>query len=309
MAIVVIRNDARTPEWVQILQQQAPEIPVYGYSDTLPWEDIKMAAVWKHPSGSTQRFPNLMGIHGLGAGVDFILEDPRVRTDLPIMRVVDPYLASDMAEYVLAQLLSHIRQLPQYASDKTLFRWAPAPYLRMADFRVGIMGLGELGRAVAKTLVRAGFPVSGWSRTPKPEMGYPVFHGEGARNEFLSGCDALVCLLPLTERTRGILNAAVFNALPKGSLVINVARGPLLNDTDLLAAIASGQVAAACLDVFHTEPLPGNHPFWEHPAVRITPHVASVSDPASVAAQVMVNYKALVAGLPLNNVVDRNRGY
>ncbi|MDG1572936.1 glyoxylate/hydroxypyruvate reductase A [Robiginitalea sp. M366] len=309
MAIVVIRNDEKTPQWVSLLQAQDPEIPVYAYGPAVPRKAITMAAVWKHPQGSTAEFPNLKGIHGLGAGVDFILEDPDRDPALPVMRVVDPYLASDMAEYILALVMSHLRQLPEYGRDKANSAWHPRPYNRIANLRVGIMGLGQLGMAVARLLAKTGFPLSGWARTPKPDPGFPVFHGAAGQAEFLSGCDVLVCLLPLTPATRGILDRKLFSNLPAGALMINVARGPLLEEADLLLALDAGNLSAAWLDVFHEEPLPAGHPFWKHPRVNITPHIASVSDPASVAGQIITNYKALMTGAPLRHQVDLQRGY
>lgn len=268
-----------------------------------------MVGVWKHPQGSLGEYPDLLGVHCLGAGVDFILEDPDLPEGLPVLRVVDPYLASDMAEYVLAQILSGLRQLPAYTRDQLSQTWNPRPYSRIEDVRVGIMGLGTLGKAVADLLVRAGFDVRGWTARSRPDTGYPVFQGPEARQAFLSESDILVCLLPLTPDTRGILNQEVFDQLPAGTRLINVARGPLLNEEDLLQALDAGRVAHACLDVFSQEPLPKGHSFWQHPRISMTPHVASVSEPESVAAQLIANYRALLAGDPLTNEVSRERGY
>ncbi|MDC6354076.1 MULTISPECIES: 2-hydroxyacid dehydrogenase [unclassified Robiginitalea] len=309
MAIAILRNDDRTDSWIRALEAVAPEIPLYDYHQPHPREAIRMVGVWKHPPGSLGEYPNLLGVHGLGAGVDFILEDPDLPEGLPVLRVVDPYLASDMAEYVLAQILSGLRQLPAYTLDQYSNRWNPRPYNRIEDVRVGIMGLGTLGKAVADLLVRTGFDVRGWTARSQPATGYPVFQGPEGRQAFLSESDILVCLLPLTPKTRGILDQSVFDQLPVGARLINVARGPLLNEEDLLEAFRTGQVAQACLDVFSQEPLPNSHPFWNHPGISMTPHVASVSEPESVAAQVIANYRALLGGGPLANVVSRERGY
>ncbi len=309
MALAILRNDDRTNSWIRALGEIAPEIPVYDYHEPHPKDEVRMVGVWKHPKGSLREYPGLLGIHGLGAGVDFILEDPDLPAGLPILRVVDPYLASDMAEYVLAQILSGLRQLPDYTLDKIKSRWEPRPYNRIEDVRVGIMGLGTLGKAVADLLVHAGFRVCGWTARTQPTTEYPVYQGPEGRQEFLSCSDILVCLLPLTPDTRGILNSSTFDALPDGSRIINVARGPLLCEEDLLAALDSGKVSGACLDVYSQEPLPESHPFWEHPGIAMTPHVASVSEPESVAAQLIANYHALLAGDSLRNEVSRERGY
>ncbi len=309
MALAILRNDDRTDSWIRALAQVAPDIPLYDYHQPHPKEAVRMVGVWKHPSGSLGEYPNLLGIHGLGAGVDFILEDPGLPEGVPVLRVVDPYLASDMAEYVLAQILSGLRQLPAYTLDQSANRWNPRVYNRIEDVRVGIMGLGTLGKAVADLLVRTGFDVRGWTARTQPATGYPVFQGPAGRQPFLSQSDILVCLLPLTPQTRGILNRSVFEQLPAGARLINVARGPLLNEEHLLEALGTGQVAHASLDVFSQEPLPKGHPFWGHPGISMTPHVASVSEPESVAAQVIANYRALLAGDPLENEVSRERGY
>jgi glyoxylate/hydroxypyruvate reductase A len=309
MALIIVRNDHMVPAWKEALQQADSKIRVYGPEDPVPAEEILMAAVWKHPPGSLNSYPNLKGIHCLGAGVDFILEDNTVPHSLPIMRVVDPFLASDMGEYVLAQVLSCLKVLHQYKADQMQGVWRPKPYLRIEDVTVGIMGLGTLGLAVAKLLSSTGFSLVGWTRKSSPNVDFPVFSGLGERREFLAQSDILVCLLPLTSATRGILDNHLFGELPNHAWVINAARGGLLKDSDLLQALDSGKLSGACLDVFHSEPLPPDHLFWEHPRVHMTPHVASVSDPKSVAPQIVANYHRLIAGEPLTNLVSRSRGY
>ena len=309
MAIVILRNDDLIPRWKAALQKAAPDIPVYGMGEEVPPGEIAMAAVWKHPPGSLERFPNLRGIHCLGAGVDFILEDPQIPESLPVMRVVDPFLASDMAEYVLAQILASLKGLHRYKTEQGRGIWAPKPYQRMGDLTVGIMGLGTLGQAVSELLLKAGLACVGWTRQSSPEVAFPTFRGPAERDTFLGRSDVLVCLLPMTPKTRGILDYALMQHLPEGALLINVARGPLLVDADLIRALDEGLLSGACLDVFHTEPLPASHPFWKHPLVHMTPHVASVSDPESVAPQIAENYRRLLSGQPLKNRVSRELGY
>jgi len=309
MAIAILRNDHLIDRWKMAIQRVAPDIPVYGMEDEVPAEAIEMAAVWKHPPGSLSSFRNLKGIHCLGAGVDFILEDESIPETLPVMRVVDPFLASDMAEYVLAQVMAYLKDLHLYKQDQGSGNWNPRPYRRVGDVTVGIMGLGTLGRAVADLLAAAGFSMVGWTRASDPDVDFPTFRGTGEKKPFLEQADILVCLLPLTPDTRGILDYELFSGLPQGALLINVARGPLLVDEDLIRALEAGLLSGACLDVFHTEPLPAAHPFWNHPGVHITPHVASVSDPDSVAPQIVDNYRRLIGGKPLKNQVFRERGY
>lgn len=268
-----------------------------------------MAAVWKHPPGSLRQYPNLKGVHGLGAGVDFILEDPDLPPELPVMRVVDPYLAADMAEFVLAQVMAGLKNLMAYKTEQAAALWQPKPYRRIPEVTVGIMGLGKLGMAVSQLLRAAGFSVVGWTRETRPETPFPVFAGEGERSEFLKKSEVLVCLLPLTPETRGVLNRGLFLELPAGAYLINVARGPLLVEPDLLQVLDQGRLSGASLDVFEVEPLPRAHPFWGHPGIHMTPHVASVSNPDSVVAQIVENYHLLLQGRPVNNKVSRQRGY
>ena len=309
MGLVILRNDDLVNRWKEALQQAAPDIPVYAMGEEVPCEAIQMAAVWKHPPGSLSAFPNLKGIHCLGAGVDFILEDRSIPQELPVMRVVDPFLASDMAEYVLAQIMAYLKGIHRYRLDQVSGSWLPGPYKRIGDVTVGIMGLGTLGRSVAELLVKSGFSPVGWTRDSNPDVDFPIFRGDEQRNAFLQESDILVCLLPLTPDTRGILDYKMLSCLPKGALLIYVASGPLLVDEDLIRALDEGLLSGACLDVFHTEPLPASHPFWKHERVHMTPHVASVSDPDSVAPQIIDNYRRLTSGRPLKNKVSRERGY
>jgi glyoxylate/hydroxypyruvate reductase A len=309
MAILLVRNDGLLAPWKNAFIRHARDIRVYGMGEEVPKGEVKMAAVWKHPPGSLAAFPNLLGIHGLGAGVDFIMEDVSIPPELPVMRVVDPFLASDMAEFVLAEVTGMLKRLQAYKYREFSARWEPRPYQRFSDVNIGIMGLGKLGLAVAGSLKAAGFSMVGWTRTSIPEVDFPVFQGDSQRNTFLGKAQVLVCLLPLTPETRGILNMELFRQMPAGARLVNVARGPLLREEDLLAALDQGVLSEACLDVFETEPLPETHPFWEHPDIHITPHIASVSDPVSVAPQIIENYRRLLRGEVPENLVSREAGY
>ena len=309
MAILILRNDTKSRQWKEALMAVAPDIPVYTGEESYPGEEIRMAAVWKHPEGSLGALPGLKGIHSLGAGVDFIFEDPGLPADLPIIRVVDPYLGSDMAEFVLAQVMSSLKGLMAYKADQLNNRWEPRPYKRINEINIGIMGLGTLGREAGLLLQKAGFRVSGWTRSQHPGEEIPLYTGKKGLKAFLNQSHVLICLLPLTGETRGILGKECFDELPRGAYLINVARGPLVNDAELIAALDSGHLSGASLDVFHQEPLPKAHPFWGHPGVHITPHIASVSDPASVAPQIIENYRALLQGKVPVNQVSRKLGY
>ncbi|MFS4416928.1 2-hydroxyacid dehydrogenase [Maribacter sp. 2307ULW6-5] len=309
MSIVIIRNDGKTDLWKAALLRQDSTVKVYDHREDHPREAITMALIWKHPKGSLRPYPNLKCIASAGAGVDFIFEDPEAPTHLPITRVVDPYLASDMSEHVLAVILGELKHLYAYKAQQLAGHWQPRSYARIQDVTVGVMGLGELGALTAKDLARVGFRVLGWSRTQKDIPGVSCFHGEAGQREFLSKANMLVCLLPLTPETTGILNREVFARLPKGAYVVNVARGGHLVDVDLLEQIDAGHLSGACLDVYHQEPLPKGHPFWKHPKIMMTPHYASVSDTHSVVPQILENYHRLSSGKELLHQVDKDKGY
>lgn len=309
MALVIIRNDDKGPEWKAALEKIAPDLDIYVYPEAHPLDEVRMAAVWKQPEGSLESYRNLLGIHSMGAGVDFILGESKLEEGLPLLRVVDPRLTADMAEYVLTHCLAHIRGLQSYRALQQESIWRPTAYRRATDTTVGIMGLGELGMAAAKVLLQNGFQCRAWTRKSTPEVDFPCFTGKSERNAFLSACDILVCLLPLTPETRAVLGQAVFDELPEGAFLINAARGGHLDENALLESLDSGRLSGACLDVFQQEPLPKGHPFWTHPGIRITPHVASVSDPDTVAAQLIANYRALIGGNKPANLVDLERGY
>ena len=309
MAIVIIRQDGKIPIWKKALTKAAPGVPIYNYLEEHPKQDITMALVWKHPKGRLMDYPNLKCIASSGAGVDFIFEDDHRPKGVPITRVVDLMLAKDMSEHVIAVIFSYLKNLGHYRLDQVRKIWEPKDYRRISDFKVGILGMGTLGTVLAKDLVRFGFRTQGWSNSKKSLKGVHSFTGRERLSEFLSTTEILVCLLPLTEDTRGILNGTLFAQLPKNSYIINVARGGHVVDADLLQYIDNGHLAGACLDVFHIEPLPTDHLFWGHQKIHMTPHYASVSDTDSVVPQIVENFRRLCQDKPLLNLVSMERGY
>ncbi|TDT45189.1 glyoxylate/hydroxypyruvate reductase A [Maribacter spongiicola] len=309
MAIVVIRRDKKIELWKNALKKASNGIKVYSYLENHPKEEITMAVIWKHPKGSLADYPNLKCIASAGAGVDYIFEDETRPMNVPITRIVDPFLASDMSEHVLAVILAHLKNLNAYKLDQVANNWAPKDYLRIKDVTIGILGLGELGALTATDLTKFGFKVQGWSRSKKKIEGVITFSGADAQQEFLKTTNVLVCLLPLTPATEGILNKELMSQLPKNAFVINVARGGHLIDEDLIELIDADHLSGACLDVYHTEPLPESHPFWNHKKVHMTPHYASVSDTTSVIPQLIENYNRISSGEKLQNLVDSDKGY
>jgi glyoxylate/hydroxypyruvate reductase A len=214
-----------------------------------------------------------------------------------------------MVEYTLAAVLRYHRELDLYEGFQREKQWKKRRTPYIAERRVGVLGLGEIGAACARAVAALGFPTAGWSRTAKSVQSIETFSGSAGLRSFLARTDILVCVLPLTAETRGIINAELLAALPKGSHVINIARGAHVVDGDLLAAFDSGQIAGATLDVFAPEPLPENHPFWTHPKVLMTPHIASLTNSDTASACIAENLRRLATGQQLLHLVERNRGY
>ncbi len=275
---------------------------------------VRYAIAWRPPRGLLAALPRLAAIFSLGAGVDAILSDPDL-PDVPIARIVDRDLTARMSEWVALHCLTHLRQARRYARQQRERVWDDdddQPAAR--DVRVGVLGFGELGRDAGGKLATLGFPVAAWSASPKTAPGIVCFDGAAGLDTMLARSDILVCLLPLTAATRGILNASLFARLPRdgrlgGPILLNAGRGGLQVEADILAALESGALKGASLDVFETEPLPRDSPLWRHPAVFVTPHNAAMSHPDSIARAVADQILAHERGEPLQNVVDRRRGY
>ncbi len=286
-----------------------PDLDVRVYPDIGDYKDIDFAIAWYAPLGVFALLPNLRGIASLGAGVDHLLADPDLPRHVPVARIVDPAMSIDMTQYVVAAVLYWLKRFDVWEANQTRQMWGRTLPFNFADQTVGVMGIGFLGKHAAETLHSLGVKVIGWSHSPKQLPRIPHYTGSAELSTFLSKSNALVCMLPLTPETRNILNAKNFACLPQGAYVINPGRGEHVVDEDLLAALASGQLSGACLDVFREEPLPSDHPFWKHPRIRVTPHIASVTNPATVTAQILDNYHRAMSGKPLINTVDIKRGY
>lgn len=308
MAIVIINPKGVEP-WISALKKVDPQLDIRTFPNDSNREEIDFALTWRHPHGIFKDYPNLKCISSMGAGVDHLLKDSELPNDISITRLVDPYLAQDMAEFVLALIMNHLRDLNAYKIKQTQSIWKPGDYLRIKDVKIGIMGMGAIGKAVAMELQKSGFNVIGWVRTPKEGMGVPIYTGGKEFSKFLTGIDVVVCVLPLTPQTKGILNKITFQQLPKNAFVINVGRGEHLVEEDLLQFIADGHLSGASLDVFSEEPLPSQDPIWKHPRINVTPHIASLTNPESVAPQIVENYYRMKEGKSLLNIVSREKGY
>jgi glyoxylate/hydroxypyruvate reductase A len=274
---------------------------------------VRYAAVWKPQPGALAAFPNLDVIFNLGAGVDAVVADTTL-PDVPLVRVAVNDLTQRMTEYVVMHVLMHHRRQGYYAESQRNRLWAPKLQWAASELRVGVMGLGVLGRDAAEVLARIGFDVAGWSNTPKSIPGIACFVGATGLSSFLARTDVLVCLLPLTPDTRGILNRRTFEGLARdgrlgGPVVVNAGRGGLQDEHDLLAALDDGTLLAATLDVFHSEPLPPDSRFWSHPKVTLSPHNAADTDADRISDYVAEQIAAFERGEKLVNVVDRRIGY
>jgi glyoxylate/hydroxypyruvate reductase A len=309
MSLLFLAPELDPQSWIKHLRRQDPHLDLRIWPDTGSPEDVLFALSWKHPLGVMKQFPRLKCIASLGFGVDHVLRDPDLPAGVPVTRIVDGGMVAAMSAYVLTAVLNYTRQFDRYRCDQAQKAWTPRIPKHPRDVRVGIMGLGHLGADAARKLHAMGFPVSGWSRTPKSIDGVASFAGDDTLDEFLAGTDILICLLPLTPATEGILSRRTLSKLPAGAYLVNAARGEHLVEEDLLAALKNGHLSGACLDVFRREPLSESHPFWNHPQVTVTPHVASLTYPRDVAPQIVANYHRVRAGQPPRNVVDLKRGY
>lgn len=298
------------PDWTSAIAKVMPGESLRIWPDMGSPEDIEFAIVWKPPPGLLASLPNLKGILSLGAGIDHLVSDPQLPRHLPLVRLIDPSLTAQMSEYVVMNVLRHHRFMPAYARQQAAGLWQPIlPPPLTAERRVGVMGLGVLGRDALAKLAPFGFRLSGWARTAHSIAGVDCFHGAEGLTEFLSGCDILVCLLPLSDETRGILNAKHLALLPRGASLINAARGAHVIAADLIAALDSGQLAAATLDVFDPEPLPPEHPLWRHPSVTLTPHAAGWTIPETAARLMAASIAAIREGRKPAGLVDLSAGY
>lgn len=296
-------------DWLAELQRQAPHHDLHRWPDIDHPGCIDAAVVWAPEASVLAALDGLKAIIVPGAGVDQLWRHSSSQPDVPIVRLADPVMATRMAEYVLATVLDHHRGFGRYRRQQADRIWARHHHADPGEIRVGIMGQGVMGEAAARHVAAIGYKVTGWSRRPKTIPGISSLAGAAALPTFLANADILVCLLPLTGATRGVLNADTFSALPDGALVINAARGGHLVMPDLLAALDSGKLCGAVLDVFEDEPLPATSPLWHHPKITVTPHIASLSNPVTGVEQIVRALDALEAGQNPDHVVDPAAGY
>ena len=316
-SLVYISPDDPAERWRQALIPVLPEIDFN--QDFHVWpncmntlanpENVDIALVWRPKSGDLKHFTNLKAVINLGAGVDTILADETYPKGVPLVRLIDPALTRHMSEFVVHRVLHFHRKFHNYDQLQRDHVWQELIQDDTLQKRVGIMGLGTLGANVARHLAPFGFKISGWSRTEKHIDGIQSFFGQDSLKKFLARTDILICLLPLTPETHGILNTETLSQLPDGAYVINSGRGLQVNEHDLLLELDSGHISGAALDVFCTEPLPLNSPIWDHPKILVTPHIASLSSAQSAAQNVAENIRRIRSGKTPNDLVDLDSGY
>jgi glyoxylate/hydroxypyruvate reductase A len=292
--------------WLPLLEPLLPSDSISLKADEGPF-DVGIVAS-PHP-GALPKLKGAKLIQSLWMGVENLLADPELPRNVPLARLVDPGMVAAMTETVLAHTLDWHRRLYRYRAQQREGKWHRFRQYMTSDHTVGLLGLGALGTAASERLLQLGFNVAGWSRTPKTLKNVKTFSGKSGLGDMLSISDVVVCLLPLTPETRGVLNRENLLKIKKGGGVINVARGPHVVRDDLIAALDSGHLAHAWLDVFDKEPLPEDDPLWRHPGVTLTPHAAALTEPRTAVQEVVRNIELVRAGKPALNVVDFQAGY
>lgn len=306
---VLYRSDApRAAAWARYFAKHAPDLDFRVWPDAGDLTDIEYLIAWQVPPGCLAELPRLKVLFSSGAGIDHI-EFSAVPAHIPVVRMVEPGIVAGMVEYVTLAVLALHRDFFDYGAAKAARQWTPLEVPPASTRTIAVMGMGVLGRAVLQRLSTYSFRLRGWNRSPRHMDGVESFAGADQLQRFLEGSDVLVCLLPLTPDTAGVLNRELFSSLPAGAAVINVARGRHLVNADLLEALDSGRLSRAILDVTDPEPLPPEHPFWTHPRIFLTPHVASMTQPETAAPILLANIRRHQRGEPLRDVVDRSRGY
>jgi glyoxylate/hydroxypyruvate reductase len=301
-------DPVRGRQWAEVFRREAPAFDFRLWPDIGDPAQARFLAAWTPPQDLATLMPNLQLLFSSGAGVDqfdFAALPPR----LPVVRMIEPGIIRGMVEYVTHAVLDLHRDMPAYRRQQVLRQWQPLQVKTAAERRVGVLGLGSLGQAVLAQLVGFGFDCAGWSRSRRVVDGVQVHAGDAELDAFLARSEVLVCLLPLTDATRGFLDRALFERLPRGASLVHVGRGPQLVAPDLMEALDAGQLAEAVLDVTEPEPLPAHHALWSHPRVRLTPHIASMTQPETAARAVIDNLERHRRGEPLLGLVDRDRGY
>lgn len=301
----------RMQEWIANLKQEGLEFDVAQGSEqgSAAPAEARYAVVWLPDAAFFKRETSLEVVFNVGAGVDGILKLKSIPEHVDIVRLDDSEIGQKMSEYVLHAVAEITRHLGGYRDAAKANNWKPGPYTYFDDWPIGVMGLGTVGRQIAGFLSMLGYPVNGWSRSPRHVAGVNGFNGAGQMGAFLAASRIVINVLPLTPETENILNRHTFDQMRDGSFIINIGRGEHLNESDLLDSLNSGKLAGAVLDVFREEPLPAMHPFWTDTRIRITPHISGATNLKLAMRQIAGKIKAHQAGEPITGIVDKKMGY
>jgi glyoxylate/hydroxypyruvate reductase A len=308
MALLYKADPVRGEQWQALFAEHAPDIEWRAWPDIGDPKDIQYLAAWQAPDDLEVVLPNLQVLFALSAGVDQ-LDLNRLPTSLPVVRLLDPGITRGMCEYATFAVLSLHRDMLRYRQQQLARCWQAHLLQPAARRRVGIMGLGAQAQQILATLQPLGFALSGWARSAHQIPGVDCYAGNQQLPAFLSQCDILLCVLPLTEQTQGILDRRLFEQLPRGAALINMGRGGHLVEGDLLEALDSGHLSGAVLDVLQQEPAPVDHPFWHHPQILLTPHIAAMTQPESAFGVLLENIRRHQRGEPMLGEIDRAQGY
>ena len=309
MSILFSWKGGNADLWRSEFAKRLPNHKFQIFPDVKDIDEVEYALVWMPPIGDLKRYPNLKAIFSIGAGCDHILRDPEVPKDISIVRLVDEVSVRDMSHFALHWALHFQRNFHVYAEQQRDGIWQRHPYRDVSQHSVGVLGLGGMGSPIARMFVEHGFKVGGWSRTRKAVDEIACFAGLDELQFLLASSDIVVSVLPLTRETQGLLNCERFAQMRTGSYLINIGRGPVINDADLVAALNRGQIAAAALDVFGVEPLPIEHAFWKHPRVHLTPHAAGPTNEISAIEQIVRNIQRVERNEEPYPVWNWNLGY
>ncbi|MGX9216955.1 2-hydroxyacid dehydrogenase [Massilia varians] len=309
MRILLFRGDGVIEPWVREFAALMPQAETVAWKEGAALPPCDYAVVWSPTPALLDQLAHVRAIFLMGAGVDALLKLGDALPPVPIVRLGDAGMGVQMAEYVAHAVLRYYRHFDDYEQQARHGVWDPLPLTPKDEFAVGIMGLGRLGLPVVEAMRLFGFPVRGWSRTPKDIPGVECFHAEEGLEPFLRGTKVLVCMLPLTPETANLLDRHNLGKLQPGAYLINVSRGAILAEPDLMTLIRSGQIAGATLDVFRHEPLPAPHPFWNEPRISITPHISALTVRHDAVRQIADKIAKLESGQPVDDIVDRDLGY
>ncbi len=309
MSVLLIFENKDVAPWVEALQEKLPEAIIEVYPNIKNNSAIEFIICWKPQKDIVKQFPNVKVIQSVGASVDHIINTQDVGEEIVITRIVDDQLSNDMWEFLITVVLTELKNMSVYLQQRNDKNWQQHQYQSMSSTTISILGLGNIGGYVASRFAQLGFKVKGWSNSKKEIENVKSFSGEKELEGFLIDADFLINLLPLTSKTKDLINKDLLQCLPQSSFLINVGRGEHVVESDLVALLDESKLSGALLDVFREEPLPKEHPFWSHPKIKITPHVASLTDIESAIDQIVENYNRFLKKEELLNVVSLKKGY